>query len=183
MSATSDRVIAISKSKVVLLLVGACVFVAVGLWMFLLDDAEILQQRRYNNPAFVHGIGLASMVFFGLCGAVALRKLIDNRPGLVMSDAGFIDNASAVSAGFVPWSDVADLRLYELRKQKMLVIVMADTGKYVERGNAFRRMLNRANAHLCGSPVVIASTALKISFDELFAAFGQYRHKMAGGRT
>lgn len=173
-----ERVIELSRFKIGLLLLGAIGFVALGIWMLSLDDAEILAQRRFNNPAFVHGVGALGAAFFGLCGVALVRKWFDARPGLVLSDAGFTDNASGIAAGFIPWSDVSGVAIYELQKQKMLVILLRDTDKYTERGNALRRALNRANVRLCGSPVAIPASALKIGFDDLVAAFDEYRHRM-----
>jgi hypothetical protein len=173
-----ERIIELSKVKLGLLLLGAVGFVAMGCWMFTLDDAEILAQRRFNNPLLVHGIGILAATFFGLCGVIAVIKLFDSKPGLVLNDAGLVDNASGIAAGFIPWSDVSNVGIYEIQKQKMLVIQLTDTSKYIARGSAFRRMVNRANTSLCGSPVAIPSSALKIRFDDLVVAFDEYRDKM-----
>jgi hypothetical protein len=173
-----ERVIELSKLKLGLLLLGAIGFVALGMWMFTLDDAEILAQRRFNSPAFVHGTGVVAAAFFGLCGVALVSKLFDVKPGLVLSDAGLVDNASGIAVGFIPWSDVSGVGIYEIQKQRMLVIQLENADKYIERGNALRRILNRANTQLCGSPVVIPASALRIGFDELVAAFDEYRPRM-----
>jgi hypothetical protein len=173
-----ERVIELSKLKIGLLLVGAIGFVALGIWMFTLEDVEILAQRRFNSPAFVHGTGVVAAAFFGLCAVALVSKWFDGKPGLVLSDAGLVDNASGIAAGFIPWSDVSGVSIYEIQKQRMLVIQLTDVGKYIERGNALRRLLNRANTRLCGSPVAIPASALRIGFDELVAAFDEYRHRM-----
>lgn len=38
-------------------------------------------------------------------------------------------------------------------------------------------MLNKANYKMCGSPIVISSSALKINFSELLSLFNQYQRK------
>jgi hypothetical protein len=50
----------------------------------------------------VHSIGLASISFFGFCGLFGMRMLFDKKPGLVLNIEERVDNASGVSAGFIP---------------------------------------------------------------------------------
>lgn len=64
--------------------------------------------------------------------------------------------------------------------QRMLVVRVADPDKYVERGNALKRVLNRANTRMCGSPVVISANALQISFDELRAELASWLSRRDG---
>lgn len=126
----------------------------------------------------MHGVGLVAALFFGACGLLGIKKLFDGKPGLIFSSSGFIDNASGVSAGFVPWSEVVGLEILEIHKQKMLVVRVNNPQKYVERGSVFNRALNRANHKMCGSPIVISANALKTSFPDLVSTFSQYRERM-----
>jgi hypothetical protein len=177
MSLTDETTIELSKKKLFLVIIGACVFVALGIWFCLLDDAYIQSQQRFNDPMYVRGIGLASIIFFGLCGIFAFIKLFDKKPGLIFSSAGLIDNASGVAAGLIPWSEVVSSEVFEIQKQKMLIIKVKNPKHYIDRGNAFKRMLNNANHKMCGSPIAISSNALKISFPELLSLFSQYQRK------
>jgi hypothetical protein len=177
MDSDQERVIELSRAKIVLALLGACVFVAIGIWMLSLDDEFIRAQRRMNDPTLVHLLGGVSILFFGGGGGFLVRKLFDRRPGLVLSSSGIVDNASGIAVGFIPWSDVTDFRVHEIQGQKLLVILVRDPAPYVARGSALKRAANRANLGLCGSPIVISSHALKISFAELLALFANYRPK------
>jgi hypothetical protein len=91
-----------------------------------------------------------------------------------------VDNSSAVAAGLIPWSEITGLGTFELHRQKMLVIHVADPDKYVGRGNALRRAVNRANTTLCGSPIAIASNVLQIPFDELREEVAAYLSRYGG---
>lgn len=167
-----QRIIALSKSKMALLLLGACGFVALGLWMLQLGPEDARSMRV--SLTFVRAIGLASVVFFGLCGLVGLKKMFETQPGLVLNSTGLIDNSSGVSAGLVPWTDVAGFGIFQGHNTRTLVIQVFDTDKYANRGNVIQRALKKANVRLCGSPVAISSNALKIDFDELLRLCGDY---------
>lgn len=76
---SEEKVIELSKVKIILLTLGAVVFVLLGAW-FLSMDAQIIEsQRKFNSPTLVYGIGVASIVFFGLCGLIGVKKML-NKP-------------------------------------------------------------------------------------------------------
>ena len=177
MSPTEEKVIELSKNKILLLILGSCAFVALGAWLLSLDEATIQSQRRFSNPIVVHGIGLLSVIFFGACGAFGIRKLFDRKPGLVFNSSGIIDHSSGVSAGLIPWSEILGAEIYEIHKQKMLIIKVRNPQKYIERGGRLKQALNKANQKMCGSPIAITSNALKINFSELLSLFNQYKKK------
>lgn len=110
--------IAFSKTKLLLSLLGACLFVALGIWMVQLDPAEIARWRRYKSPWLIHGIGMGSIVFFGAAALFYVKKLFDTQPGLQLTAQGLNDNVSGIAAGFIPWSDIAGFDIYHMQKQK-----------------------------------------------------------------
>jgi hypothetical protein len=181
MNSTDETIIELSKTKLVLLILGACAFVVAGVWLLSLDAAEIRSGRSFrfffNEPIIVYVAGVASILCFGLGGLYGLRKLFDKRPGLIFNNSGIVDNASAVAAGFIPWSEVLGAGVYEIQKQKMLIIGVRDPQKYVGRGGALKRALNKANYKMSGSPISISSVALKIDFAELISLFNRYHQK------
>jgi hypothetical protein len=183
MNSGDETIIELSKTKIVLLLLGAAAFVAVGIWMFSLDAASIQSQRRFNDPMYVRGLGLASIVFFGIFGLLALKKLFDKKPGLVFNNSGIVDNTSSTSPGFVPWSEVVGAEVFEIQKQKMLIVMVRNPQEYMARGSLLRRTLNKANYKMVGSPISISSTALGINFSELVSLFDQYQQKYGVGRA
>jgi hypothetical protein len=181
MNTDNETIIALSRTKTLLLVVVACAFVAIGVWMLQMDSAAIEAQRRFNSPLLVRGIGVLAILFFGLCAVFGVRKLFDKKPGLVLSPAGLFDNSSAVSAGLIPWSEITGFAVFEVQKQRTLIVGVANPGKYVEAGGPLKRALNRANLKMCGSPIAITSSSLKIGFDALVDTCVQYH--AAYGKT
>lgn len=122
MSSQEEKIIELSKGKIFLLIFVAIAFVVIGIWMLTLDSETIEGFRRFNSPTLVFGIGIASIILFGLMGAIGFRKLFDNSPGLILNQDGFTDNSSGVSAGQVPWSEVVEIGQYEIQRQKFVSI-------------------------------------------------------------
>ncbi len=149
--------------------------------MFLLDDASIQSRRGINDPMVVHGLGLVAIVFFGIMGLVGLKKLIDKKPALILNNSGIVDNASSVSPGFIPWSEVVGAKIVEVQKQKMLVINVREPEEYIARGNLLKQTLNKANYKMVGSPISISLNVLAINFSELTTLFDQYQRTYAEG--
>lgn len=181
MNSSDEKIIELSKTKIALAIVGSSAFVAIGIWMLSLDEASIRSSRSFrlfwNNPMYVQALGLLSIAVFGLLALFFFKKLFDKKPGLVFSNSGIVDNASAAAAGFIPWSEVMGADIFEMAQQKMLIIHVRDPQKYVDQGNAVKRKLNQANYNMCGSPIAISANALKINFVELHALFDQYQQK------
>jgi hypothetical protein len=46
MSAVDEKVIELSKKKILLLILGSCAFVVLGAWLLSLDETTIQSQRR-----------------------------------------------------------------------------------------------------------------------------------------
>lgn len=167
MSSSEAKIIYLRKVKVILLILGAIIFVALGAWFLSLDPQDIESSRRFNNPILIYGIGISSIVFSGLCGFVGIKKLFDKSPGQILNSEGILDNSSGLSAGIIPWSEVVDIGQYQVQKQKFVSIYVQDPEKYVNTGNALKRMANRANMKMCGTPINISANSLKIGYDEL----------------
>lgn len=178
MEQSNDTIIELSKAKLVLITMGSAAFVAMGLWMLSLDAKEIESSREYNSTLFVYGAAWASILFFGLCGFIGIKKLFDDRPGLIISAVGIQDNSSGISAGLIPWKDIAGVSQYQVKTQQFVSIMVSDTEKYAAKGNLLKRMANRANIKMYGTPLSLSSNSLKISHNELFdlitSAFQKY---------
>lgn len=179
MSTGNERAIELSRAKLVMTIAGALLFVAAGAWLVVApDDSDLF--RRFPDPWVGHALGVLAFLF-GMAGAVfGIRKTFDRKPGLVLSTAGLVDNSSGVAAGFIPWSEITGLSLFQMHRQRMLIVHVADPEKYIARGNPLRRALNRANTGMAGSPIAISSSALRIPFHELQREVESYLTRYGG---
>jgi hypothetical protein len=159
--------IALSKRKTALLLACGLIFVAIGVWLIVMAKATGLSML----------LGGSSVLFFGGCSYVALKKLMDRNPGLVVTAQGVTDNSAGASAGMVPWADVASVQARFLTGQKFVSLMLHDPQAYAQRGNQLQKYLGGMNIKLVGTPVSISANSLSISFDELLTLLQTYhRH-------
>lgn len=181
MDSTDETIIELSKGKIALVLLGAVVFVIAGIWFLTLDAESIRSDRGFrllfNSPALAYAVGVAAIAIFGFFGFSAIKQFLNKKPGLIFNSTGIVDNASAAAAGFIPWSDVLGSHIFEMQGQKMLVIMVRNPQKYIDRGGAVKRKLNKANFNMAGSPISISSITLKANLSELQSMFDRYHRK------
>lgn len=146
-----EKIIELSKTKIMLGVFGSLAFVALGIWLI------------PRNPF----IGWLGVLFFAFAGIGWAKKLFSKKPGLVFNSIGIVINRNNFSIGLIPWSDITGFSIFEVRGSKMLVVLLNEPEKYIEVGSSIRRNLNKINYQMSGSPIAIASSTLKISFDEL----------------
>jgi len=144
-----------SRLRLILIAFGSMLFVALG-WLLI----------QGSDPITVT-VGASGIAFFGLCLVFALWRLVLRKPALVLDAKGITDTASAVSSGFIPWSDITGMRIVTVRNQKMLGIDVADTDAVIAQYPAFRQWLMRMNVRMVGTPIVIPRAALGISLEKL----------------
>ena len=162
-----DRIeIKLSKRKGVLALLGSVVFVLLGIW--LISEADDLTGWRTRNPTFIRGIGIAGVLFFGLCAVYIGRKLPDNKPGLIIDKMGLVDNSSGISAGQILWSDINEISVIEIHRQKLIILHVKNPQDYIDKQTSgLKRKMMQMNFNMYGTPLSITSNSLKITFDEL----------------
>ena len=168
--ATSGQTIeiALSKKKIFFMLMGALAFVAIGLWFVI--SPPTISNSYWGNPTKIAIAGYASIVFFGLCAFVLIKKLPDNKPGLIIDQTGLTDNSSGVSAGQILWSDIENISIIEIHSQKLIMLQVKNPQDYIDKQtSSFKRKMMQLNYKMYGTPLSITSNGLKISFDELLS--------------
>lgn len=151
--------IPLSKNKLVLLSLGALLFVAVGIFFIVKPE---------NNSDYLRILGIASVSFFALCLMFFIKKLFDKEKGLIINENGIVDNSSGVSVGLIEWTDIEDIETIKIASTKLLLIQTDKPEKYIARAkNVIAKQAMRANLKMYGTPLTITSNSLKIKFDEL----------------
>ncbi|AUP78607.1 STM3941 family protein [Flavivirga eckloniae] len=158
--------IELSKTKIVLLLIGAMIFVAIGLLFIVSPEKFALSQFR--NPHVLRIIGIASAGFFGLCLVFGARKLFDSKIGLTIDQNGINDNTNATSIGLIEWRDITGVKTVQVASTKTLMVLTNNPEKYIDRAkNAISKRAMKANSKMYGSPLSIISSSLKIKHNDL----------------
>lgn len=160
--------IGLSKRKIVLLLAGSLAFIAIGLW-FVISPPRF-ENTLFDNPLLIFATGVASTILFSIFGFIAAKKLLDNKPGLVIDKNGILDQSSGVSAGHIPWSDIQEIKITQVYNQKFIMIIVHNPNDYITRQpSVFKRKAMEINFKTYGSPISITANTLQCDFDELQA--------------
>ena len=167
-STTGQIEIPLSKKKLLLMLAGSVGFILIGFW-FIIDPPKI-SNPFFGDPTRLLVLGVISIIFFGLCAVYIARKLPENTPGLIIDIYGLTDNSSGVSAGRILWSDIQDISVIEIHRQKLIMLQVKNPQDYIDRQKSgFKRKMMQMNFNMYGTPLSITSNSLKIEFNELIS--------------
>ncbi len=151
--------IPLSKVKIWLMILGSIGFVVASIWIG-------------SKSLVVLPVSIIGAAFFGTIGVIGLKKIFDQKPGLVLTKEGFHDNSSGVSLGFVKWADVVGVEVMKMKRTRFLVVLLRNPDEYIQREKAkWKARLLEANWKMSGSPVTIASNVLSINFTQLEEVF------------
>lgn len=155
--------IPLSKFKIVLMLIGALTFVSIGLW-FVINPPTL----KFRNPATIASAGYASIVFFGICALLLIRKLFDDNPGLIIDNKGLIDNSSGLSTGYISWSDIENISVIKIHRQKLILLHVKNPQEFItNQKSLFKRKNMELSTKMYGTPLSITANGLKTTFDNL----------------
>jgi hypothetical protein len=164
---TEQIEIPLSKNKLTLMLIGSLVFVTAGLWFVISPPA--ISNPIIGNPTLILTVGIASILFFGLCAVYLAKKLPDKTPGLIINDKGITDNSGGVSVGLIPWTDIKAITIETAANQKFLMVKVKNPDEYINGQKGFiKKKAMQMNYNTYGSPISISANGLKCNFDELY---------------
>jgi len=146
-------VIRTSRTRLALLFCGSLGFVAAGFWFILWPPLGLPV-----GPTLLCLLGIVSILFFGMCGGILLRRLFGHRVALIVDRRGILDNSSAIPAGRIPWEEIAGTAIVTESGQRFVGIDVTDREGLYGRVKVAR--LLRSNADTYGFPVLIPEITL-----------------------
>jgi len=156
----------LSKTKLTKGLIASIVFVLIGLWLLVYQPTT--SNSLVNNPFVKYGAAIACVIFFGFGIFYFAKKLSDKKPGIVIDNDGIHDNSSAVSVGFIPWSNILQFVTTKVMKQEFLIIIVDNPATYIDQQTNFiKKKGMEYNFKTYGSPLAISANGLKCSLSEL----------------
>lgn len=150
--------------KKALAVVGAIVFVALGLWM--------VGAFGVDHPVGLKPLlaGWACIIFFGAIAIIGLRSLFDRSVVLRIDRRGIW--SKRFSEATVPWSDITEVAAVKIQQQKMLGFKLLDADRFPRKG--VTRLSALTNDMLLGYPLMIAVSETDRTFPQLEDAVARY---------
>jgi len=164
----SNRIeIELSKRKIILLFIGSIIFVIFG-YLGTVRPEDFVSTVFFRDPEVIRISGIAAVCFFGIALIFVVRKLFDNKPGLIIDQYGITDNTNATSVGLIEWGDITGIVTKNVMSNKFLILHTNRPEKYIDRTkNVIAKKAMGINYKAYGSPISIISHSLKINFDDL----------------
>lgn len=110
-----------SRTRLVLMLIGSLLFVAIGLWMV---GAFGEPPRGGGRRAGLNWVGWVAIPFFGAAAAAIIAKLRDPGEQLVVDERGLIWRAW--SDDVIPWNEIERIDERRIARQTMFAVHLRD---------------------------------------------------------
>ena len=159
-----------SAAKSFALFLCALAFVAYGLFLMSRDPMD--WHNAYSGLFFV--FGLLCVLVFGSGAAAILLHMTRRGPVIIIGEHGIWD--ARVSNGFIPWSEISDVRIHNLHNQKFVGLVVENPELYVAAG-ALRELKREMNERAGYSPIQITLTALKAKPEAVIRAICEHHDR------
>lgn len=153
--------IPLNKIQTVFLMLGALLFVIAGVF-FMIESSRFLT-TTHRSVWMIKAVGLASVLFFGLCLVFLAKSLFESKPGLIIDEYGITDNSSASSVGLIEWKDIEFIETIQVAFTQFVMVHTVQPEKYLNKArNGLMRAAMQANFNRYGSPVAISVFTLNI---------------------
>ena len=138
-----------TKKGIALYIFGAIVMSLSSLVIALLE-VETIRGILYRLPLInlftitpshvlaVRAFMLFGAFFFGLCLIFIVRRA-KSKEILIADERGITDRSSAIALGFIPWRDIASIRLRLFMNQKFIEIELKNKEKYLNELGWFKK--------------------------------------------
>ena len=168
-----------SKKKSFLLLIASLLFVIGGIWMFL--NAENLIGFRSRSPIFLKGIGIISVLFFGIGIYVSIKQLVQDQLLLVIDKEGINVNPRKSTSKIIEWKNIDGFSELKIQSQKLVIIQVNNPDYWIEdENNRIRKKLMTFNLNNYGSPFNLSANSMQMNYVELMRVLNdnlnKYKH-------
>ena len=110
---------------------------------------------------------LGMVLTFGFTLVLSIRRLLNPRRALIITDQGLIDSASVVEAGLIPWSEIRSIRVGHWWWQSFICLELRNPREFMAQHPVWKQRLMRTLIEVLDAPVAITALSLPVGFDDL----------------
>jgi hypothetical protein len=171
-----------SKKKSLLLLIGSLFFAIAGIWMFM--NADSLTSLRSRSPILLKGIGIISLLFFGIGIYVSAKQLVKNKLFLIIDKNGINLNPKKNPSEVINWRNIEGFSELKIQSQKMVLIEVNNPDYWIDNEKSLiRKKLTKFNFDNYGSPFCLSAISSQINHGELLKVLNENLEKYKNQHT
>jgi hypothetical protein len=122
---------------------------------------------------------IAAIVMLALAAFQSV-KWFRNKTGLIIDEKGITDHSNATYSGLIEWNDITGIKQVKNGPLKSIVVMTDKPEKYIKQAKMGMQPSMGKAFKFHGSPLLIVSNRLKISYDELYATISSEFEKVKG---
>jgi hypothetical protein len=165
-----------SKKKSLLMLIASLIFVIGGIYIFM--NAENFTGYRARSPIFTKGIGIMSVLFFGLTTYVSIRQLITNQLMLIIDKTGINVSPKKSLSERIEWKNIEGFSEIKIQSAKIIIIDVNNSDYWIEKEkNIIRQKLMKFNVKNYGSPFNLSANSMQMNYTELIQTLNENLNK------
>lgn len=153
--------IIVSQKKSTLLLYIICTVFACIVMIFMIFNVKVgdggaKTARLLSTPFGVAVVKVFCAVCAVLCvysAVIFIKRLINNKPLIILDKSGFTDNSNSSSVGFVSWRDVKRIYMVTMRHNKLIQVELTYPEEYLNRMSGLARKTAELNMKLGYQPI------------------------------
>ena len=117
-------------------------------------------------------IGWVGIVFFGVGVPLAIFRLLDARPKLVINDSGISDRR--VWSGTIPWGDIESVFRQEIGRMAYLCLRLKNEDHYVNGLSSMQKKIAEMNRRFGLPPFCVLLSQLGLNADQIEDLVNKY---------
>ena len=164
--------IPLNKSRFGVIFLLSMAFVLVALWMIIDNVMAWLTDDKVTSAPLSGALFILAV--FTVTAIFAWFRIKNTHYGLILNAEGVTDLSSITSLGLIPWQDIEAVSIVTVSQHQLMKVKLRNPSHYVDHRRYWIRMLRQMNIRNHGSPCLISSSALNITFDELQSSFNSY---------
>ena len=169
-----------SKTKTLIPIILLLVIAVSAIVAIISPETFITKTSKYNTPETIRTIAIAAAAIgLGLSIPLAI-KWFRNKVGLLIDENGITDFSNATYPELIDWKGITGIKKSKNGPIKSIVLLTNKPEKYINQAKKmmYTSMMKVYKFH--GSPLMIVSSRLKISYEELLEIISTEFEKAKG---
>ncbi len=155
-----------SKAKVKLIVASSVFIVLLGLLIafgIIAIPVNLFYFIPMDSPWF--GIGV---VLLGLIFIIMAYEALNNNHLITINELGIDYKAFGSAFGLIPWEEIIDYKIIPVAQSRLLIIVVNDPQKYIDRMNpGINKLMAKTNTSSHGSPIALNIDVLECNPEDI----------------